>query len=563
MNGTKFLLFAMFLAFFAALAGSSLASADWAAEPRLETLPTNPQYLEYWERVKAGERPGGLMPSPIDWSLLKKEGVARRKARAAAVLPPAYDLVAEGVTPPVVDQLDWGTCWSFASIEAIESAILSADKNNYKRLSELHMAYYAYVDEGPDKPSFTSNPNQTYGRNEIFDNGGIPELVIALLSRGTGPLAYDDAPYPDLDDIDWGTYRPDPAPPTGPAQFRLKNAYYFWDEPDAIKSALMKYGAMAFAFNHDYDTTSGDCIYTPEPKEINHEVLLVGWDDDYPKEAFGPDQPEGDGAWKIQNSWGTRAGTDGFYWISYYDETIFGRGDEEGLLALPAAFEMMPADAYDDDGIYFHDPLGMSAIISATGSDSLTAANVFTSKRDEKIVYVGFMTGQDDQDCEIQVIRDIPDGGAPSAGKAVFATPVPYHVTDGGGYASVKLDDPVQIRKGERFAVTVTFRRPDGDSRVAAPIEERLPGGYAKVSMNPRESYYLWRNEWRDVYYETDPKGNFCLKAFTVASPAPDEGINSGGSGGGGGCDAVSFGLFGILGLAGSTLFALKKRGKF
>jgi hypothetical protein len=286
--------------------------------------------------------------------------------------------------------------------------------------------------------------------------------------------------------------------------------------------------------------------------------LLVGWDDNYPKEAFGPRQPEKDGAWKIQNSWGTSAGTDGFYWISYEDKTVFGRGEEE-LISLSAAFEMMPADVYDDDGIYFHDPLGMSGFISVTGAgnDSLTTANVFTSKRDEKIVYVGFMTGQDDQDCEIQVYRSIPDGGSPGEGKAVFAEPVAYHVTDGGGYASVKLDDPVQIRKGERFAVTVTFKRPDGDSRVAAPIEERLPGEYAKASMNPRESYYLWGNEWRDIYYETDPKGNFCVKAFTVSSPVPDDGGR-----GSGGCDALSFGLFGILGLAGLTLFALKKRRK-
>ncbi|MDR1915771.1 MAG: hypothetical protein LBQ58_04240 [Synergistaceae bacterium] len=62
--------------------------------------------------------------------------------------------------------------------------------------------------------------------------------------------------------------------------------------------------------------------------------------------------------------------------------------------------------------------------------------------------------------------------------------------------------------------------------------------------MNPRESYYLWRNEWRDIYYETDPKGNFCVKAFTAPSPAPDNG-----SGGGGGGCSVSLGLFGFAGV--------------
>jgi hypothetical protein len=217
---------------------------------------------------------------------------------------------------------------------------------------------------------------------------------------------------------------------------------------------------------------------------------------------------------------------------------------------------MMPADAYDDDGIYFHDPLGASGLITATDAayDSFTAANVFTARRDEKIAYVGFMTGQDEQDCEIQVYRGIPEGGSPGGGKAVFAAPLPYRVTDGGGYASVKLDDPVQIRKGERFAVAVTFKRPAGDNRLAVLIEQTVAGYSEKASMNQRESYYLFGNEWRDIYYETDPKGNFCVKAFTAPSPAPDD---DGGSGGG--CGSVSFGLFGF---AGAALLMLGRKNK-
>jgi C1A family cysteine protease len=550
----RVLLFAVMLAFLAVFANSQASIADSAAEPKLELLPVNPKYVEYWEKVRAGERPSGLAPSPIDWSILKKEGAARRRARAAVDLPSAYDLVAEGVTPPVLNQRNWGTCWSFAAIEAIEAGVMSADKTNgtknHVALSELHLAYYAYVDEVPDKPAFTGNPNPFENdgktpRNVIFDNGGITELVTALLSRGTGPLAEAVAPYPDHipDDLGaWAAYVPNPAPPKGPAQFRLKNAYYFWDDPEDIKSALMKFGALSFSFGYYVGMVSGDSIYTPDARNSNHRVLLVGWDDNYPKEAFGPYQPENDGAWKLQNSWGPRAGTDGFYWISYEDATLFG-AEVGNLYALPAAFEMMPADAYDDDGIYFHDPLGTSGFISATDAayDTFTAANAFTARRDEKITYIGFMTGQDEQDCEIQIYRDIPDGSSPDKGKAVFAAPLPYRVTDGGGYVSVKLDDPVPIRKGERFAVAVTFKRPVGDRRLAVPIEQMLEGLWEKASINQMESYYLWGNEWRDIYYETDPKGNFCVKAFTAPSPAPDDG---------GGCDSFSVGLFGIAGVA-------------
>jgi C1A family cysteine protease len=549
----------MLLVFFGAFGvpATSALGAGSAAEPKLEAMGVNPKYLEYWERVKSGEQPG-LMPSPIDWSILKKEGAARRSSRAAVALPSAYDLVAEGVTPPVLNQEYWGTCWSFATIEAIESGIMSADRTNgtknYKDLSEMHLAYYAYVDEGPDKPAFTgdSSPVDEAGnpRNVIFDNGGTVEMAVALLSRGTGPMLFSDAPYPNFDTPEeWATYLPNPAPPKGPAQFRLENAYYFWTDAAAIKPALMKFGALSFAFGYYDDTVSGDCIYTPDLREGNHQVLLVGWDDNYPKEAFGPDQPGKDGAWKIQNSWGTNQGTDGYYWISYEDKTLFGV-EADDLSALPSTFEMMPVDAYD--GIYFHDPLGTSNILSTTDAAYITVANVFTAERDEKIVYVGFNTAQDDQDCEIQVYSDISGGGSPSAGKAVFATPVTCHVSDGGGYVSAKLDDPVQVAKGERFAVTVTFKRPSGDSRVAVPIEDATSPDYEKAVLNPAESYYSLGNEWRDIYYETGPKGNFCVKAFTVSSP-----LSETSNGGSGGCSAGAFALA-LIGLSAATV--LKRR---
>jgi C1A family cysteine protease len=556
-NGIRVLLFAVFFVFLASFGASS-------AEAKLKAMDVNPKYIEYWERVKSGERPGGLTPSPINWAALKKEGAAARKSAAAggissaaAALPSAYDLVAEGVTPPVLNQKGWGTCWSFGAMEAIESGIMSADKtngtSNYKDLSEMHLAYYAYVDEAPGKPAFTGYPPQA-DRNPIFDNGGTVDMVIALLSRGTGPLLFSDAPYPELKTPEeYVAYIPNPAPPKGPAQFRLKNAYYFLNDAETIKSALMKFGALSFAYGSYDDTVSGDyCIYTPDSRPGNHMVLLVGWDDNYPKEAFLT-EPSKNGAWKLQNSWGAEHGRGGYYWISYEDKTLFGGEDVNGL---PSAFEMMPADAYD--GIYFHDPLGASRILN-TANDRITAANAFTAERDEKIVYVGFNTAQDDQDCEIQVYRNIPDGGSPGAGKAVFAAPVICHVSDGGGYISAKLDNPVQIAKGERFAVTVTFKRPAEYNEAAIPIEDAtVPGiapGYQKAVLNPGESYYLLGGEsgnaWRDIYYYDveGARGNFCVKALTVSSPAPSGGGSSGG------CDA-GLGAFALvlIGLSGALL---------
>ena len=48
--------------------------------------------------------------------------------------------------------------------------------------------------------------------------------------------------------------------------------------------------------------------------------MIIGWDDEYSASNFGG-APEADGAWLCKNSWGDKAGSDGFFYLSYYDET--------------------------------------------------------------------------------------------------------------------------------------------------------------------------------------------------------------------------------------------------
>ena len=58
--------------------------------------------------------------------------------------------------------------------------------------------------------------------------------------------------------------------------------------------------------------------------EANHDVVIVGWDDSFPREAFSP-QPEGDGAFLCANSWGEGFGEQGFFYRLYlWDSACFG-----------------------------------------------------------------------------------------------------------------------------------------------------------------------------------------------------------------------------------------------
>lgn len=68
-------------------------------------------------------------------------------------------------------------------------------------------------------------------------------------------------------------------------------------------------------FNKEKTTSSG-----------NHSVIIIGWDDTYSKNNFPEsNRPNTDGAYLVQNSWGSEWGKDGTFYVSYddiYVETI-------------------------------------------------------------------------------------------------------------------------------------------------------------------------------------------------------------------------------------------------
>ncbi len=68
-------------------------------------------------------------------------------------------------------------------------------------------------------------------------------------------------------------------------------------------------------FNKEKTTSSGD-----------HSVIIIGWDDTYSKNNFPEsNRPNTDGAYLVQNSWGSEWGKDGTFYVSYddiYVETI-------------------------------------------------------------------------------------------------------------------------------------------------------------------------------------------------------------------------------------------------
>lgn len=74
----------------------------------------------------------------------------------------------------------------------------------------------------------------------------------------------------------------------------------------SIKTAIYNKGSVAAAVYADYyfQAYSGGVFNRNASGNVNHAILLVGWDDSL-------------GAWRLKNSWGTGWGESGFMWIKY------------------------------------------------------------------------------------------------------------------------------------------------------------------------------------------------------------------------------------------------------
>ncbi len=477
---------------------------------------------------------GGLHYSPFspDWSTKTAEN---------AELPVSYDLRRDGIGTSVKSQGDYGVCWAFAAINSIESGLVARDPD--VDLSEWHLSYYTYSDQ------FGFSVGEDYTEEEKFQQGGNFELLSPMLCAWMGPVSEKDFPYGDFSVLDKNKSAQELQEE---AQYHVTEAVEFfrvlpegteWEACiQAAKAAIYEGRALSLSYseNDKYYNHATDAYYCPDEglEGTYHAVSVVGWDDDYAASNFRKD-PGRDGAWLIKNSWGTDAGDNGYFWLSYADRSIYE------LYYLETA----PAQTHSDH--YGHDDFGCGVALSVEPEDTgAKVANVFTSQKDSYVTEVMFFATMPQADYEVQVFsnlryRDKPDSGIPSA------------VTRGSvtnpGYHTITLDEPVKITEGQTFSVVLNVGGEPGQyiaceattqtKHVYRNGTEKIVSAYPVTEamilqdFHEGESFYSPDGEsWADIFYERlddvvvdgvddDGKaveivqetlfGNLCLKALT------------------------------------------------
>ena len=334
-------------------------------------------------------------------------------------------------------QGEYGTCWIMAATGSLESTTL--------RLEGLPL-------------DFSENNLANHMSSRLDFEGMAPsELAAAYYARWEGPVLESSDRYP----------RPGDSPEYLHAARHVQDVLFLPERAPgatdnaAVKWAVSTYGgvdaAIDFDTKADYRFWNGktNSYYNGERADLDHHVLCVGWDDDYPAGNFAT-RPDGDGAFLIKNSWGTDfglsdPGLEGYFWLSYYDVS-FGKA-----LAVFSGVE----PAANHDAIYQYDALGRSAWAAAGGGESAWYANRFICAGSGDLTAVSFYAPVAGTPYDVRVAGSLAGvGGAPAAATGTVAV---------AGYRTVKLERPAQVKAGGAFVVAVHVATP-GWSR-PVPVE--------------------------------------------------------------------------------------------
>ena len=279
------------------------------------------------------------------------------------------------------------------------------------------------------------------------------------------------------------------------------------------KTSQAEYAKWAKYYNAD---TAG--YYCYDEQTTNHAVTVVGWDDDYPAQNF-PTAPEGNGAWIVRNSWGSDFGEDGYFYISYYDQSLSGSA---------VAFEAEPADNYDNN--YQYDG---SAFAMMTGKQQFKAANVFTAKANEngteQIAAASFEVMAKQMDYTVSIYTGLTDVDNPESGELKAQKSGSFSSGDKDNLLkTVAFDEPVTVNQGEIFSVVAAFAGSGGQSvMLYYDCARTLNGIQANCAAQPHQSY-IYLNEyygWSD--YGNTNNTNFRIKAFTNNVAEPDTAVTA------------------------------------
>ena len=398
-------------------------------------------------------------------------------------LPSRYNSAELGYVTPVSDQLNGDYCWAFSTIAVLESCIAKATGLQYdfseNNLINLNKKY------------------SSYGLNVTGQAGNAINALGYLLSW-LGPVNENDDAY----DVD------SKISPVLNSLMHVQNVLFLdmkYDDSDrnSIKEAIMRYGAVGTSIYwmqlYPLQNSSSYYHFSDEPALANHAITLVGWDDNYSKDNFGL-TPPGDGAWICKNTWGTGTGDHGYFYISYYCNSLnyeFYTVNDE-YMNLDWVYTIILNDTIRLDKNYQYDYAGPTDSYMFLNGTAIK--NAFKATEDEYLAAVSTYFLQDTA-YEIGIYVN---------GELVHT----QSSTSRPGYYTINLERIIPLKANDTFEVAFKMSNLNGDYfNVYVAEKNDVTADVYRHGV----SYVLYSGDNGD-WYDVGNSVIFSIKAFTIAS---------------------------------------------
>ncbi len=231
--------------------------------------------------------------------------------------PTIFDWRVLGGTTAVKNQGSCGSCWAFNSTGAFESIIKISTGVEWDLSEQQVVSCNTYGDD-------CDGGWMTSAYNLFHTFGAVEESCMPYTATDTVPCTQDECDV--VDQVDgWSSVS---------------------NNVNSIKAAVQvaPVAVAMFVWNDFYSYDDG-CYEHGTTSEVNHGVIIVGWDDDVCDT----------GAWIIKNSWGTGWGIDGYAYMKYGTANIGYGGsllNYSGTVDPPdAPVNPDPADGEQDTGL--------------------------------------------------------------------------------------------------------------------------------------------------------------------------------------------------------------------
>lgn len=405
------------------------------------------------------------------------------QAKADSPLPKTFSWADYGKKPTVRDQGSLGTCWALTAAEAVESALLP---QTHLVLSADHIS----LQNGFDIEQ---------------DEGGDYSMIMSYMADFKGPVTEEEDPYGD-----------------GRSPQGLKAAVHVGEmrllegmSADRICHMIYRFGAVQTSLSMDRTRTDRSrsfyyneetcSYYDPVTEPLNHDVLVLGWDDMYSKNNFRR-QPAHDGAWICQNSWGAGFGRNGIFYVSYEDANLFRKG------GIAYTDVRAAGDAGDAARVLETDSLGWQAR-QGYGNDSAWFAGAFETDSPQVLEAAGLYAVGPATAWRMVLVENFSGTDSLSeAASGKSGIPLGCGWIESPGFYTLRLSQPLSLPAGKRFAVVVFVDTP-GTGRPVA-VETRKDRYTDTVSLDGRESYISEDGtSWERT--QTAYRTNVCLKLYT------------------------------------------------